>query len=59
MTNFYFTITELTQITTLAQKNLDEEFRKFFDKPAPEISTGLVRIVLEAAIEAGLVEVPE
>lgn len=51
------TFNDYWSIQKISQEQLEKEFRLYFDEPAPVLSTAIVRIVLESAIEAGLVEV--
>ena len=46
-------------IKEIAQKQMNQEYRDYFDKPAPVLSSGIIRVILEAALESGLVELEE
>ena len=53
------TLNDYQRIQKAAQEQLDKEYRDYFNKPAPILSSALVRIILDVTIEAGLVEVDD
>lgn len=44
-------VVDYEEICEMAQEKLDDKFREYFNKPAPRLSPGLIKIVLEAADE--------